>query len=275
MSATVSRGAVSKRSWTHEGRHRSAWTYTFKVDGRQVRRQGFLSRAEAQDALETAREQALHPEAPAAAPVAMTFGQAVTRYLAAKARKRSLAEDERITKHLTAEFGKDTPLTEMTAARIATYKAARLASRGGRLSAAAVNRPLALLRHLLRLACEEWGALTTVPVIRLEREPQGRLRWLTPPEATRLLEACRAQKNARLADLAEFCIYTGLRQSEALGLTWDRVDRARGVVLLELTKSGRRREVPLNGPADAVLARLGGGEGLVFGSRSWDAFRGA
>jgi integrase len=42
------------------------------------------------------------------------------------------------------------------------------------------------------------------------------------------------------------------------------VDRARDVVLLELTKSGRRREVPLNGPADAVLARLGGGEGLVL-----------
>ena len=71
-------------------------------------------------------------------------------------------------------------------------------------------------------------------------------------------------------------LYTGLRQAEALELTWDRVDRSRGVRLLEITKSGRRREVPLNGPADAVLGRRGGaGEGLVlvFGASSWTMFR--
>ena len=77
-------------------------------------------------------------------------------------------------------------------------------------------------------------------------------------------------------DLVELCLYTGLRQAEALGLTWDRVDRSRGVLLLEVTKSGRRREVPLCGPADAVLARLAGSvtpAGLVFGTSSWTMFR--
>src|SRR5262249_41517065 len=58
------------------------------------------------------------------------------------------------------------------------------------------------------------------------------------------------------------------------GLTWDRVDRSRGVVLLEVTKSGRRREVPLNKEADAVLVRRGALEGgLVFGISSWYVFR--
>lgn len=55
-----------------------------------------------------------------------------------------------------------------------------------------------------------------------------------------------------------------------------RVDRSRGVVRLEITKSGRRREVPLNGPADAAIARRAGSgkpEGLAFGTRSWDVFR--
>jgi len=33
------------------------------------------------------------------------------------------------------------------------------------------------------------------------------------------------------------------------------VDRSRGVLLLGVTKSGRRRQVPLNQGADAVLAR--------------------
>jgi integrase len=171
--------------------------------------------------------------------------------------------------------------------RIAVGKAKRLASvrkigEGEaaverRLTAAAVNRPLALLRHLLRLAHEEWEVTDNVPRIRLEKEPQGRLRWLTEDEASRLLAACRNSRNTALADLVEFCLFTGLRQGEALGLTWDRVDRSRGVVRLELTKSGRRREVPLGLNADAVLASrwTDGAKGYVFGSYKWNSFRSA
>jgi integrase len=67
-----------------------------------------------------------------------------------------------------------------------------------------------------------------------------------------------------------------MRRGEVLGLTWERVDRARGVVLLDVTKSGKRREVPLNSRADAVLARGGSkSSGLVFGTRRWDHFRSA
>ena len=37
-----------------------------------------------------------------------------------------------------------------------------------------------------------------------------------------------------------------MRRGEILGLTWEHVDFARGVLLLEQTKNGRRREVPMN-----------------------------
>ena len=146
-----------------------------------------------------------------------------------------------------------------------------------RLTAAAVNRPLALLRHLLRLAHEEWGELDVVPKIRTEKEPQGRLRWLTREEATNLLAACKRSRNAVLADLVEFSLFTGVRRGEALGLTWDRVDRACGVIRHELTKTGRRREVPLSSNADAVLARrwTPTAKGYVFGSWNWNSFRSA
>jgi integrase len=78
-------------------------------------------------------------------------------------------------------------------------------------------------------------------------------------------------------DLAELALYTGMRQSELLGLTWDRVDRSRGVVLLEDTKAGQRREIPLNSPADAVLARRWTPEatGLVLPAAYWNAYRSA
>src|SRR3982074_1911559 len=40
--------------------------------------------------------------------------------------------------------------------------------------------------------------------IRLERERQGRLRWLTQAEATKLLAACKKSRNTALADVVEF-----------------------------------------------------------------------
>jgi integrase len=65
-------------------------------------------------------------------------------------------------------------------------------------------------------------------------------------------------------------------RGEVLHLAWERVDRARGVILLDVTKSGKRREVPLNSRADAVLARRGSkSSGLVFDTRKWDHFRSA
>jgi integrase len=209
----------------------------------------------------------------------ITLAEAFERYFKTKARKRSVLEDERLSKHLLAEFGPETQLHEITSSRIAEYQEGRLAitksRRGGKLAAATVNRPLALLRALLRLASRKWEVIPATPVIELEKEPQGRLRWLTHEEAIRLLDACRAQKNPALVDLVELALYTGMRQGELLNLAWGDVDRARGVLLLEVTKSGRRREVPLNGPAYAVPERSASGKlaGLVLGNRSWDSYR--
>jgi integrase len=121
-----------------------------------------------------------------------------------------------------------------------------------RLTAAAVNRPLALLRHLLRMAHEEWEAIERVRRIRLEKEPQGRLRWLTQEEITRLIEAAAKSTNKELRSAVIVAPNTSLRLGELIGLTWERVDLSRGVIRLELTKSGRRREVPMN---DASLPR--------------------
>ena len=86
-----------------------------------------------------------------------------------------------------AESGPETQLAEITSSRIAAYQEGRLAitksRRGGKLSAASVNRPLALLRTLLQLASRKWEVIAAAPVIELEKEPQGRLRWLTHEEA--------------------------------------------------------------------------------------------
>jgi integrase len=278
---------VNQRLWKIPGQRtkRKAWGFTAQINGKQVRR--YKAEWTQDDAEAELAKALLKIEPEKARGPGITLAQAADRYLASKARKRTIEADRRQLDLLKAEFGEETPLAEITASRISEYKAKRLAAvrkiGAGettverRLTAAAVNRPLALLRHLLRLAHEEWGELSTVPKIRTEKEPEGRLRWLTEDEATRLLAACRKSRNTALADLVEFCLFTGLRQGEALGLTWDRVDRSRGVVRLELTKSGRRREVPLGLNADAVLARrwTDGAKGYVFGSCKWNSFRSA
>ena len=243
---------VSQRLWKIPGQRakRKAWGFTVQVDGKQKRiYKAEWTRDDAQKALAALL---LQVEQLPKTRSTLTLTDAGERYLAAKTRKRSLAEDRRILEHLKSAFGANMPLVDITAARISEYKARRLAAssvrrkdadgNGTPLSAASINRPLAVLRHLLRLAHEEWELLPAVPKIKLEKEPQGRVRWLTADEEGRLIEACAKSQNRALAAIVAVALETGLRRGELLGLTWDRVDLSRGVIRLEVTKSGRRRE---------------------------------
>jgi hypothetical protein len=121
------------------------------------------------------------PPIAAAPAVGITLGQAKDRYLAVKAaeQKRSIRDDRQHLARLVAWFGVETPLSAITAGRVSEYKTARAADKSKRqdgvqlVSAATVNRELATLRHLLRLAVEEWQVLDRLPAVRLLREPEG------------------------------------------------------------------------------------------------------
>lgn len=132
----------------------------------------------------------------------LTFGEVKEKYLAYKRAegKRSICDDEMNLSRLVAWFGADTPIIDITAQRIADYARER-ASQKSRLkrlvSPATRNRELATLRHLLRLA-QEWGYIEKLPKIRLAREPEGRLRFLSEEEAVRLLDACAKSHDAPL-----------------------------------------------------------------------------
>ncbi len=269
---------MNQRSWKIPGQRtkRKAWGFTVQINGQQVRR--YQSEWTREDAEAELAQKLLQVEPEKPKPVGISLGQAAERYLAAKVRKRSLGADRRQLEHLKTIFGAETLLAEITASRISEYKAGRLSAvrkigKGEnaveqRLTAAAVNRPLALLRHLLRLAHEEWEVLEVVPRVRLEKEPQGRLRWLTQEEIARLLTACGKSRNKELRAAVVIALNTGLRLSELLGLNWIYVDLSRGVVRLEMTKSGRRREVPLNDDSYQAFVSLGPKpEGRVFRTR--------
>jgi integrase len=271
---------VSQREWRIPGQRtkRKAWgfTMTTKVAGKPKRIKSYRAEWSKEQAEEALAKALLKVEAPKAQASGITFKQAVDQYLAAKARKRTLACDLQHLNEFVSAFGGSTPLSEITAAKISAWKADKLKAvsplTGRHYAAASINRPLAALRHLLRLAHEEWEAIPAVPKVRLEREPQGRLRWLTQDEITGLLAACLKSRNTELHAAVVIALNTGLRKAELYGLTWDRIDLSRGVIRLEVTKSGNRREVPLNDDSYRALVSLQPREaGHVFKARTSDA----
>ena len=72
-----------------------------------------------------------------------------------------------------------------------------------------------------------------------------------------------------LLPVVTLALHTGMRKREILGLEWERVDFSRAVLRLELTKSGRRREVPMNRAVYDVLTALPGPKTGTPAPRGW------
>jgi integrase len=248
-----------------------AYGYTVQINGRQERKfDATWSPEQARDAL-AARILERDAPPPPPSPVTLTFDAAAKRYLLLKVRKKSLLYDRLYLDRFTQDFGADTPLTAITAGRISEWKEQAMARtvryRGTehRVSAATVNRPLAVLRHLLKIAEEEWEVLEKAPRLRQEREPEGRIRWLEPDEEARLLAACRESRNPYLAGIVELALESGMRRGEIKGLTWEQsVDLTRGVFKLEQTKGRRRREVPMRQAVYNLLVAMPARTGRVW-----------
>ena len=117
------------------------------------------------------------------------------------------------------------------------------------VKAATVNRHLAVMRALLRMARDEWQWIDSIPKIKLLPGEVERDRWLTREEADRLLSFCPPHLHA----LVRFAMATGCRASEITGLEWNRVDLGRHTAWLNHTKNGTPRGVPLNHDAVKVL----------------------
>ncbi len=119
------------------------------------------------------------------------------------------------------------------------------------------NRYLALIRSILNAAMKKWGWLDKVPHIEMFKENEGRIRWLYPEEAQKLIDVVRP---AYYADLIVFSLNTGLRQRNLLDLKWSQVDLQRKVAWYhpDEMKAGKALGVALNDTALAVIERQRG-----------------
>jgi integrase len=137
------------------------------------------------------------------------------------------------------------------------------------LSPASVNRELATLRRLIRLA-QEWKIIDRVPRIRMLRGERAREFVLNYTQEANYLAAA----TGNLHDIALLIIDTGLRMGEVLSLEWCdvKLDPADGAKYGYLTvrsrksKNSKSRNVPLTDRVSGMLKGLAGSKpvGLVF-----------
>ena len=128
-------------------------------------------------------------------------------------------------------------------------------------SAATVNRSLACLRRMLRIAHED-GKIQAVPVIRLLKEPPARRGFLKIETFEKLL----AKLPTHLHPLVIFLYWCGVRLGEALQIEWPQLDLAGAYIRLEedQTKNSEARIVPLPPVLIAMLCNKEPKVGRVF-----------
>jgi integrase len=180
------------------------------------------------------------------------WAAAALRWLQEKADKRTLDDDEQRIAWLQERWGErflDELTSEVIAETIDTGKADK--------SKATRNRYFALVRAIMRKAAGKWKMIEKAPYIELHKEPKGRVRYLTPEEARRLLD----ELPDHLRPVVEFALATGLRMSNITGLQWSWIDMERRHASIpgRVMKNGQPLPLPLNDIAMGVLTRLSAG----------------
>lgn len=187
---------------------------------------------------------------------------AVVRWLAESQHKKSLADDKAHLRWLD-QYLRNYHLSEINRDLIEQIITAKL-NEGVRPST--VNRMMEILRAILRKAEREWEWLEKAPAIRMLKEENHRIRWITKEEAERLI----LNLPAHLADMASFALLTGLRMSNITGLKWENLDlvRRHAWVHPDQAKAQKAIPVPLNVDAiNVIWKQIGKHHEYVFSYR--------
>jgi integrase len=203
-------------------------------------RSGYVSREE------TAKAHGVRPAGPE------TFAKVAQEYLAHQKARISTANYRRES-GIVEDHLKPYLLGELRAIRKATVQR-YITGRCADVAAATVTKELNVLKHLLRLAVEEWEYLPVNPAqgVKPPRSAPGRVRYLQPTELRALLEAAPLWLRPIIALAAS----TGMRRSEILGLRWLDIDLNGKRILLPQTKNGDGRIVYLNQLALSAIESL-------------------
>lgn len=187
---------------------------------------------------------------------AMPFGRFVVVYLDdVELSHRSHHIKKSVLKNWATHFGEGKPLNAIAPLDVRTY--VRQRQQLGR-KVATINHEVGILGAALTHARRRWGLPIGNPT-EAQRLPGQtvRLRYLERHEAERLLHAAESKKPI-LADFVKLALNTGCRKNELMHLRWQDVDMKRGYIDVrpEITKTRKRRILPMNRGAKEVLQRI-------------------
>jgi integrase len=169
-----------------------------------------------------------------------TWGMAVMKWVS----KETRSDSELLSLAKLGRIYTDRALTSMT--RESIHSALAFCKTAG-----TYTRYRTMIMAILNVAKDE-GWLREVPKLATKTDKKTKPReWITQEQWTKLY----AELPGHLKPMAAFAISTGLRQSNVLGLRWDRVDLERRLVWVEAedTKADKALAVPLNDDALEVL----------------------
>lgn len=236
-------------------RHRTTWEARVQTAGQRLSRT-FKSR---QDALEWERRvrSRLDDHRVGRAP-SISLEEALERWL--KGEAASLKSHADLVKKVRTIY--PFALGRMLADIVDVAEALKADAIARRAAPATVNRKLAILRRVARLAHRQWQWLAEPLGDRITLLPGERQRhtYLTLADVRRVVQAAPARSRSAILLAA----LTGLRLGELLGLT--AADKKGGSLVLEDTKSGRPRVVPLPKEMGKVTLPLP----ITEGELTWD-----
>jgi integrase len=263
----------------YKQKNSAVWWCCYKgLDGKVVRKStGKIDYNEAVEFLVSARREVKAGNEPEVKRIGNhTFNELADEYLKWSQRQRGFRSKAGIVDQLKERFG-DVMLRQFNTLLLEQYQTKRLQQgakhktmkkngegkqivcESGRLpkgnKPATINRHIATIKHIFTKAVEwemvEEATMKKVHKVKLLEENNRRLRYLSAEECQKLLTEC----GPHLKPIVTVALNTGMRKGEILGLTWDSVDLKHGFILLEKTKNGERREIPINATVRATLTR--------------------
>jgi integrase len=181
-----------------------------------------------------------------------SFRELAEEYVKWAERQRGSEKKAYVIRQLVNEFGQY-PLRRFDTRMIEQFQTERL-QKGHK--PATVNRHIATIKHMFTKAVDwnmvEEDTLKRIRKAKLLEESNRRLRYLSKEECQALINSCADH----IKPIVITALNTGMRKEEILSLKWDNVDLKHGFILLDVTKNGERREIPINATLRATLESI-------------------
>lgn len=159
------------------------------------------------------------------------------KYLAKHDGKDITSKTMRFAEHLTPHLGQK-QVAKLTDDDWLAYVGKRKEEGA---SPGTINRERSALLHMLN-TMRRRKQLGAVPLLARQREPEGKLVYLSPAESQRLLKAAARDQSLLAHPFIMITLYTGLRHSAALNLRVGDVDVSRRILWIGKDKAGRREQ---------------------------------